>query len=374
MKVLMINIPYAGHTNPTLPLAKKLVQRGHEVYYINAEEFRSKIESTGVTFIPYIHYPKAPTVQQKKTKCFRAAFDTALQLKEKFDILIYEMFFFPGIKIAEILQIPCVRQFSQPAWNKNNIEKASRFFKFTCWLINLQILGRKNAEYMKLKNKSLTEAVINDSPDLNVVYVLEKFQSARDSFSNQYLFTVPTLESLIKDDTIPFDKMKKPIVYFSLGSIISSRRLYRKCIKAFADKPMSVILNTGKINPKSLGILPKNIYAFSFVPQIQVLQRSDVFITHCGMNSVNEAIANGVPMVAIPFVNDQISNANRIEELGIGKKLRLFSCSRKKLYVSVQAVLQNEKYKENVKKLQFGKELELEQVVQRIESLVCNQE
>lgn len=110
MSSQMINVPYAGHTNPTLSLTKRLVKKGHEVFYINAEEFRSQIENTGAKFIPYINYPLIPTAQQKKTRCFRAAFDTAMQLEDKFDMLIYEMFFFPGIKIAQNLCIPCVRQ------------------------------------------------------------------------------------------------------------------------------------------------------------------------------------------------------------------------------------------------------------------------
>ncbi len=76
--VLMINVPYAGHTNPTLPLAEALTRRGHKVAYINAEEFRAQIEKTGAAFIPYENYPEAPTQQQKKTMCFRAAFDTAI--------------------------------------------------------------------------------------------------------------------------------------------------------------------------------------------------------------------------------------------------------------------------------------------------------
>ncbi len=102
----MINVPYAGHTNPTLPLAEALVRRGHMVAYINAEEFRGQIEQTGAQFIPYENYPAAPTPQQKKTRCFRAAFDTAVGLNHKFDLLIYEMFFYPGKRIAELLGIP----------------------------------------------------------------------------------------------------------------------------------------------------------------------------------------------------------------------------------------------------------------------------
>ena len=118
--------------------------------------------------------------------------------------------------------------------------------------------------------------------------------------------------------------MKSPIVYISLGSIISNKGFCRECIKAFGSTGFSVILNTGRISPESLGTIPENIHAYSFVPQIEVLSHTDVFLTHCGMNSVNEALTLGVPMVAMPFLNDQITNAKRIVELGLGKKVRSF--------------------------------------------------
>ena len=101
MNVLMVNLPFSGHTNPTLPLAAKLVEFGNKVTYVNAPEFREKIEHTGATFVPYRNYPENASEKYKKTHSFVAAFDTAVSLKEKFDILIYEMFFYPGIDLAK---------------------------------------------------------------------------------------------------------------------------------------------------------------------------------------------------------------------------------------------------------------------------------
>ena len=97
-------------------------------------------------------------------------------------------------------------------------------------------------------------------------------------------------------------------------------------------------LSTGKISPDSLGKIPPNIYAYSFVPQIEVLRHADVFLTHCGMNSVNEALRLGVPMVAMPFINDQLGNAARLTELGIARRVRSFPSSGRQLYRSVRTV------------------------------------
>ena len=345
-QILMINVPYAGHTNPTLPLAKELVRRGHQVIYVNAEEFRAKIEKTGAKFVPYINYPDKPTEHQKKTMCFRAAYDTALQIDEKFDLLIYEMFFYPGYVIAEKLGIPCVRQFSQPAWNKEFIQKAPLVFRISAEIIDAKVMKKEHKLHMGLKHTNMTKAVLEDCPDLNVVYVPSTFQKHREDFDKSYYFTVPPVESMETTVNIPFEEMKHPIIYISLGSIISNKGFCKECIRAFGDTEFSVILNTGRISPDKLGHIPQNIYAYSFVPQIEVLKHADVFLTHCGMNSVNEAIVAKVPMIAMPFVNDQLANAKRIVELGIGKKIRSFPSSSKQMYKVAKEIVSDNQIKE----------------------------
>lgn len=373
MRILMINVPYSGHVNPTLPLTRELVKRGHQVSYINAEEFRNKIEMTGAAFIPYVDYPADISENDKKRICFQAAYDTAMGLKEKFDILIYEMFFYPGIEIARKKKIPCVRQFSQPALSEETWKNTSVIFKVSAKLIDMQVMGKKRMADMGLKRRSMCDAIIHDKPDLNIVYVPEKFQRNRDSFDPNYEFIVPLQEQGKSDIVLPYDKMKPPIVYISLGSIISNRGFCKECIRAFGGKKFSVILNTGRIDPNSLGKMPKNIYAYSYVPQIEILEYVDVFLTHCGMNSVNEALAAGVPMVAIPFMNDQLENAKQIVNLGLGKRVRSFPSKGKELYSTVCDVYKNSEIKKNV--LSMKKELmrqsDWDTILRKIESLAC---
>ena len=80
MNILMINLPYAGHTNPTLPLTRELIRRGHRVTYVNAEKFRRRIEETGAAFVPYRDFPDDLSGNAVKRGSFRAAFDTAMSL------------------------------------------------------------------------------------------------------------------------------------------------------------------------------------------------------------------------------------------------------------------------------------------------------
>ncbi|WP_010243950.1 nucleotide disphospho-sugar-binding domain-containing protein [Acetivibrio cellulolyticus] len=338
-RILMVNVPYAGHTNPTLLLASELVKRGYSVTYVNAEEFRTKIEKTGALFIPYINYPDKPSESQKKTMCFRAAYDTVLALKEKYDLLIYEMFFYPGYALAQKLGIPCIRQFSQPAWNKKFIQNAPLMFRISAEIIDSKVMKKKHKKHMGLEDTKLMKAILEDRPNLNIVYVPSVFQNYRESFDESYHFAVPPVETTEVSVNIPYEKMKPPIIYISLGSIISNKGFCKGCIRAFGNTEFSVILNTGKVAPDKLGKIPDNIYAYSFVPQIDVLNHADVFLTHCGMNSVNEAIAAKVPMIVMPFVNDQLANAKRIVEMGIGKRIRSFPSSSKQMYRVAQAII-----------------------------------
>lgn len=372
MKILMLNLPFAGHTNPTLPLTKELVKRGHDVTYINSEDFRSKIEDCGATFIPYINYPVKPSENEKKRQCFRALYDTVMKMQDSYDLLIYEMFFYPGAEIAERKGIPCVRQFSQPAWSVETWINTPLLFKISAMLIDAQVFPKSVAKELGFKNRCLKNGVINTKPDLNIVYVPEHFQSKRECFGNDYVFMIPAANQTGSDVRIPYENMKSPVIYISLGSIISNKGFCKECIKAFGNTEFSVILNTGKISVDSLGSIPENIYAYSFVPQIDVLSHTDVFLTHCGMNSVNEALSFGVPMVAMPFINDQITNAEQIVNLGFGKRVRSFPSSGKELLNTAREIYEDKSYKEraNAMKLQIQQQISWDEVIKRIELLV----
>eukprot|EP00833_Pecoramyces_ruminatium_P017834 jgi/Orpsp1_1/1191866/evm.model.d7180000089039.1 len=368
----MINLPFSGHVNPTLPLAKTLKTRGHKIDYVCSEEFRVKIENTGVNFIPYISFPETPTENEKKKLSFQALYDTALSLRDSYDLLIYEMFFYPGIQVAKELGIPCVRQFSQPAWSDETWKNASKIFKFSSFLIDTQVMGKKRIQSMKLSFDSMDDAIRHSKPEMNIVYIPESFQKCRESFDDTFYFVVPKQEPIVIDsEQIPYDKMIKPIIYISLGSILKDKSFYKKCLKIFGNKELSVILNIGKVKQESLGVIPNNIYVYSYVPQVDVLNHVDVFLTHCGMNSVNEAINAGVPMIAMPFINDQIENANQIETLKIGKRIHSFPSRAKEIEDTVYELLNNSIYKSNVEKMkiEMDKESKWNIIIEKIENL-----
>ena len=147
----------------------------------------------------------------------------------------------------------------------------------------------------------------------------EADQPCADTFSDKYAFVGPS----IRPATETVEKVHDVLIYISMGTVNNDLLpFYRACIAAFADSPYQVILSTGEqIDRSALGTLPDNITALPHVDQIAVLQKADVFLSHCGMNSASESLYFGVPLVLFPQTNEQGGVAARVAELGAGLKL-----------------------------------------------------
>ncbi|WP_276567145.1 nucleotide disphospho-sugar-binding domain-containing protein, partial [Bacillus thuringiensis] len=92
--------------------------------------------------------------------------------------------------------------------------------------------------------------------------------------------------------------------------------------EAFRDSQVTVILAVGEQNDiNQLENIPSNFKLYNYVPQLDILQHTDLFITHGGMNSSSESLYFGVPMLVIPVMGDQPIVAQRIEELEAGVQL-----------------------------------------------------
>lgn len=87
---------------------------------------------------------------------------------------------------------------------------------------------------------------------------------------------------------------------------------------AVRDLDINVFAALGSIDPASLKDIPANVEVGQMVPQLDILSQASVFITHAGMGGTGEAIYYGVPMIAIPQMEEQAITARQIEKLGLG--------------------------------------------------------
>jgi MGT family glycosyltransferase len=110
-----------------------------------------------------------------------------------------------------------------------------------------------------------------------------------------------------------------PLVYFSLGSqIYYQPALFRRVIDALAGRDVQLVISTAELE---LSPLPENVIAVRYAPQLAILKRARVLITHGGANSVMEALAFGVPLLLNPLCNDQFHQLHFVEKAGVGRRL-----------------------------------------------------
>ena len=358
-KIAVFCIPAHGHTNPLLPVVTELVHRGDQVRFYSFEEFREKIEKTGAEFISCDRFLdelsageaaglKAVSSTEMTIQDVRITINMTDFLQEEFgtfkpDVVFSDSVCFWGKLNAWKYKVPLVISTSTFAFNK----MSSGYMKQSPREIVGLITGmpRVNRELKKLRKlgyrfKGLLSLVQSDNVTDNIVYTSEKFQPYRESFSDHYLFAGPSVFS----DKQPEKDPGKPLVYVSMGTVINDRPdFYSKCIEALKDENVEVIISCGKdVDANSLGALPDNIKVFPYVDQLDVLSRTSVFITHCGMNSVSESLYMASSMAFYPQTNEQEAVARRAYEIGAGEYLRDDSVDGIKK--TIRALLADPKY------------------------------
>ncbi|MCP3805520.1 glycosyltransferase [Allokutzneria sp. A3M-2-11 16] len=109
----------------------------------------------------------------------------------------------------------------------------------------------------------------------------------------------------------------RPVVLASLGTLAPSlpgvERLFDVIVEALGELPVHGVVALGGLSQRSA---PDNVHLVSSVPQRALLTACDAFVSHSGFGAVQDSIATGVPMVAIPLFTDQHPNASRMAELG----------------------------------------------------------
>jgi MGT family glycosyltransferase len=146
-----------------------------------------------------------------------------------------------------------------------------------------------------------------------------------------------------------------PIVYASMGTLQNGLvDVFRSITQAAIRlKELQFVLAVGgQLDPKQLGAVPANVVVVSHAPQIEVLRRSSLCITHAGLNTVLESLANGVPMVALPVTNDQPGVAARIANKKVGIVIPPHQVSPEKFVTAVTQVLEDPTFRNNVQRMQ----------------------
>lgn len=248
--------------------------------------------------------------------------------KERPDVILHDSMSLWGKIIANKLKIPTAAIFTTMA-----IHPAILFFDLRLLAPELTnilkqlprtagIIRKHRELYRKhgLRPPFFLDIFANEEKT-NLVFTSKYFQPFSSVLGPNYHYVGPIIYTR---NELPIPKpimqTKKPIIYVSLGSIHNDDlTFYKTCIAALKDSPYQVIMSIGKrIKLSKLGKVPADFFIKDYLPQLEILRRASVFVTHGGMNSINESLYFGVPMLFFPIIQEQKLNATRVEQLGAG--------------------------------------------------------
>ena len=361
--IVFFCIPAHGHTNPTLNVVRELKARGHRVVYYSYDDFREKIKDAGAEFFSCngndaqlnLTKEEGAKIGSDLALSTRVLVDTTLSLDEpvcremerlKPDCIVADSMAVWGKAVAKKLGIPYVCSTTTFAFNKESAKIMPHSLKETVSMITS--MGKVNKQVKRLQErgypvKSILDLIGSDETVPTVVYTSTLFQPCSETFPKHFAFVGPSIRPARSEA----EKTREKLVYISMGTVNNDMLpLYQACIEAVKDKDWQVILSVGdQVDIGKLHKLSENVFVYSAVDQIAVLEKADVFLTHCGMNSASEGLYFGVPLVMLPQTSEQGGVAARAEQLGAG--LRLKKTTPEAIRSAIETVMNDPSYREN---------------------------
>ncbi|WP_160723726.1 macrolide family glycosyltransferase [Bacillus sp. USDA818B3_A] len=356
-RALFINAGSEGHINPTIGVVQELISRGEEVVYFTIEDFRERIENTGAIvrtldgkkFIKaFISGGRNNLLERINGLLITADIVIPSVIEqiegEQFDYIIHDSMFGCGYLLAQILKLPAINSCTSFAQTEESFDKMLELLTTIIpsdTIKEFQRLTERVKDKYGVEIHTPYEVLCNPAP-LTLVYTTKAFQPHCEAFDKSYKFVGPSLS--LRSTKEHFDltliKEKSPI-YISLGTVFNQALdFYKLCFKALGNSHHTVIMSIGdKVQISDLGEIPKNFLLHHYVPQIEVLKYSKLFITHGGMNGVHEGLYYGVPLIVIPQSADQPVIAEQVTNIGAGISLQMQNLNPNQLREAVDHVL-----------------------------------
>jgi zeaxanthin glucosyltransferase len=375
-----------GHLNPLTALARHLQMRGHDVVFLY---------SSGAAGLPFIPGEEERILSENRAEMSKKQGDEALKfsmglIMSQSESMIKSLPAIVRSNQIDALIIDCVNLYVELAVLQLDIpyihvSAAAHFdysghtpLMFYGWPheTNDAALARNRdgaAKFIQMLNETnggirahaAAAGLEIDwdnphatlSPWASISQVPKAFDFETSHWPAQFHHTGPFHDGKGRESLdFPWDRLTgEPLIYASMGTILNGRAdVFRTIIAALAmHKNLQLVLSIGdQLDPRQLGPAPKNAIVINRAPQLDVLKRASVCITHSGLNTVLESLAQGVPQVAIPVAYDQPGVAARIAHHRTGVVTSLDKLTAYHLSTLLDEVLNNSAYRNNAQRLQ----------------------
>ena len=382
----VISTPVSGHLNPMTALGRELKQRGHQVTFFQMPDVEEKVRKEGLDFWaigesdhPLGSLPKSVAELGKRSGLEALRFtikaidktttmicrDAPNAIKNaRVEILLVDQQEPAGASVAEHMNIPfvsvanalAINQEAQvppffTSWNYQKSWYGSLRNQIGYWGFE-QIFKPINsalAEYRRQWNLPVQSNLDDYSSKLaQISQQTSDFDFPRQNLPPCFHYTGPFRNLSPNVVPFPYEKLTgQPLIYASLGTLQNRKQEIFHCIAAACkglDAQLVLSLGGGG-RLEDLPELPGSPLVVEYAPQLDLLTRATLTITHAGLNTVLESLSNGVPMVAIPITNDQPGVGARLSWTGAGEVLSLNSLNISNLKTAVQKVFKEESYR-----------------------------
>lgn len=383
-----------GHLNTMIPLGRELLRRGHRVTVLGFLDAQVTTLASGLEFQPFAEdeFPVGSMTEgfaQMGKLSGLTAFRYTIKLitqvsdillsqapailkKAGVEALLVDQVSPEGGTIADFLNIPFVTVCSALMVNRDpNIPPFCTSWQYNPTLAN-RLRNQVSYQLLNLAVKPIIEVIaeyrrqwklpLHSHPNDGYSKLAQlsqqpaEFEFPRQNLPPHFHFTGPYHNRTTRKPVpFPFEQLTdKPLIYASMGTIINPLPDFFQTIASACeglDAQLVISLGAGA-TPESLPPLPGNPLVVGYAPQLELLQKATLTITHAGMNTTLESLSNGVPMVAIPVMNDGPGVAARIAYTGVGEVVPLKELSVTKLRSAIVKVLTQESYKQRAIEMQ----------------------
>jgi MGT family glycosyltransferase len=377
LKIIFLNVPAYGHVNPTLAVTAELILRGHTVIYYNHPDFAAQIQKTGAAFRPYpIPQLTAEALAGRAQNLVHVTLWVLGQSqqilpwlldelrREKPDLVVFDSICLWGMQAAHLLGLPAVSSIT--TFIQEGVQ-GMLTWRDGLSLVRQALPALPTLIYRRRKLVQTYGAGAFPYPQIfpcisskNIVYTSREFQPETDFIDDSFHFVGPSISIETRETAdFPWHLLSegRPLIYLSLGTVYHQQAsFYQMAFAAFADHPGQFILSAGRMTDiATLGPIPNNFIVRNFVPQLQLLPRVDAFITHGGMNSINEGLYFNVPLLVIPRQMEQTINARQTARHGaavvLGDQPPYGRTNPTQLRAALDQVLTDDSYRQNAARI-----------------------
>lgn len=381
-----------GHLNPLIALSRQLVARGHRVTLFQHPELEEYVRGRGLEFSAIAIPGSSSTGQHQggtnqrrpRTRIGEIAYrlrriegDMEAFLREYpaaireagVNTLIMGEISLSGPTLAEILRLPYfIVSTSIPhnfGWDapRSIASPGSYMDRLQKELLEVSVLrmkgpvGRSLDRYRRNIGLGSIRNIEKTFPELaHITQWPQCLDLPRSVLPTNFFYTGPFVDEAGRAFVeFPWSRLDgRPLVYASLGTTRKSgTAIFHRIAEACSRLDLQLVISLGgRRDPALLSDLPGKPLVVGNAPQLELLKRAQIVISHAGPNTVLETLMEGKPLLALPMALDQPAVAARLAALGVAEVLPADNRSTEQLRTALLKVQNDPSYRNAALKLQ----------------------